>query len=96
MHDVFDQIVELVIGITGTVSYLYFWNRTLSSSPPISTDRHSPQNLALRRRRRFYQIIFFLGMTPYVLLLYYAMDHVKSVVRTEEALPIHEFDILDN
>lgn len=72
---VFDSIADLVIGAAGTAAYLMLWNRALRTGepgpdvPPETVTRH-------RWRKRVWQIVFFLLLTPYVLFLFYVMEQI--------------------
>lgn len=72
--------IEMLVGIGGTAIYLYIWNQVLASN---STDGIDPSDPAYRTRlgrRRGCQILFFLAMTPYILLLFAAIERLKTVL----------------
>ena len=65
----------MIIGVSGTVGYLYAWNRVLAANRPDKSNPDDPQ--AARRARwrtRYWQLFFFLLLTPYVLGLFYLME----------------------
>ena len=72
----FDSISDLAVGTTGTAAYLLLWNwilRINKADPDADTEAVS----RAQWRTRIWQIIFFLLMTPYVLLLFYVMEAVR-------------------
>tara|TARA_Y100001960_G_C14025294_1_gene517994 strand:- start:125 stop:442 length:318 start_codon:yes stop_codon:yes gene_type:complete len=79
--------IDLILGIGGTVFYLYLWNVALSSASPQPGDLNSDENKRRKRKRRLWQLVFFIGMTPYVLLLFYTMEQTQSLVQPEKQLP---------
>ena len=87
MDDWLHSGIELILGIGGTVFYLYLWNLALSSASPQPGDLNSDENKRRKRKRRLWQLVFFIGMTPYVLLLFYAMEQTQSLVRAEKTIP---------
>ena len=67
-----DSISDLAIGAGGTVLYLYIWNSALARWADKGKDP-----LRQRQRRRLVQILLFVLLTPYVLLLFWCMDAVR-------------------
>jgi len=69
------DLIGLAIGIAGTVAYLYLWNRVLvSCQPDTNLPPEDPENKRRTWRRRSWQLLFLLLLTPYVLLLFRLMD----------------------
>jgi hypothetical protein len=74
------DVLDLVIGIAGTVAYLYPWNRLLvSQQPDLDLPPDDPENQRRKRRRRLWQLLFLLLLTPYILLLFRLMDLAHSL-----------------
>lgn len=67
-----DSITDLVIGAGGTVLYLYIWTSALQGWAANAADERRQ-----RQRRRLVQILLFLCLTPYVLLLFALMEAVR-------------------
>ncbi len=73
-------VIEMLVGIGGTVIYLYFWNQILAKNNTTELDPTDPTYRAKMGRRRAWQIILFLGLTPYVLLLFAAIERIKATL----------------
>ena len=73
-------VIDMLIGIGGTVIYLYFWNQALAKNSTTELDPTDPSHRIKTGRRRAWQIIFFLGLTPYVLLLFAAIERIKTAL----------------
>ena len=68
-----ESITDLLLGAIGTVGYLYAWNRVLAANRADEGD--DPETLRRARwRTRWWQLCFFVVLTPYVLLMYYLME----------------------
>lgn len=63
----FESLATLAIGMAGTLLYLRLWNWALSRT----TD--------LVQQRRLVQVVFLLGLTPYLLLLFRLMDAAGTI-----------------
>ena len=74
-------VIEMLIGIGGTVIYLLFWNQALRRLTIEDIEPTDPQYRVVKRRRRISQIIFFLGLTPYVLVLFAAIERLKVALQ---------------
>jgi hypothetical protein len=73
-----ESSTDLLIGIPGTVLYLYLWNLVIGASQ--RAGESSEAEIATRTwRRRSWQVLFFLAMTPYVLFLFWLMERVRSL-----------------
>jgi nicotinamide riboside transporter PnuC len=68
---VFGEILNLLTGITATIVYLYAWRRLTATRTDDETNAASS-----RMRARLWQIAFLLGLTPYVLFVFYLMDFI--------------------
>ena len=64
------EILNLILGAGATVGYLYAWRR--ATAPRAGT--------ASRMRLRLWQLLFLLGLTPYVLLVFFMMDLLARTV----------------
>lgn len=71
------DILDMLIGIVGTVGYLYIWNYKLATYTP-QEDMPTVQQERLKWRRRQWQLLFFIGLLPYVLLLFYMMESSRQ------------------
>lgn len=74
-------VIEMLIGIGGTVIYLFFWNQALRRLTIEDIAPTDPQYRAIRGRRRICQIIFFLALTPYVLVLFAVIERIKAALQ---------------
>ena len=72
------NVIEMLVGIGGTAVYLYLWNLALSRNSTTGVEPTAPEHRARVRRRRIWQILFFLSLTPYILILFAAMDRLQS------------------
>ena len=59
------EILNLILGAGATVGYLYVWRRAT-----LPREQNGPS----RMRLRLWQLLFLLGITPYVLLVFFMMD----------------------
>ena len=78
-----ESLIEMLVGIGGTVIYLYAWNQVLAKNSTGEMDPTDPSYRTTTGRRRTWQIIFFLCLTPYVLLLFAAIERIKTVLLSE-------------
>jgi len=76
------DIADLVLGVAGTVAYLYIWNvaRIRVSTP----DDPKPVG---RRRQRLVQTMFFFLLTPYILFLFWLMERIREGLGTGADIP---------
>ncbi len=70
-----ESITDMIIGAGGTVGYLYAWNRILAANR-VDEEAGPEDARRARWRTRYWQVFFFVLLTPYVLLLYYLMGQV--------------------
>ena len=70
--------IEMLVGIGGTTAYLYLWNLALAKNSTAGIQPTAPTYRAKLGRRRIIQILFFLGMTPYILILFAAIDRLQA------------------
>ena len=66
-----DSISDMLIGAGGTAGYLYLWNAAMQRWSASAEQRRE------RQRRRLAQILLFVCLTPYVLLLFALMEAVR-------------------
>ena len=76
MNQLLSSALDLLLGAAGIILYLYLWNRALLSTAAVAGEVSA--NRIRRRRRRIWQILFFVGMTPYVLFLFYFMERAQG------------------
>jgi hypothetical protein len=76
-------VIEMLVGIGGTVIYLFSWNQVLAKNSTTGLDPTDPSFRIKSGRRRGWQIIFFLGLTPYVLLLFAAIERIKTTLLSQ-------------
>jgi hypothetical protein len=69
------DMIDLALGVGGTVAYLYAWNvlRMRVSTP-------NESGAARRRRQRLVQTVFFVLMTPYILFLFWSMERIREAL----------------
>ena len=67
------EILNLVLGAGATVGYLYVWRRATAPGAGMEAS-HS------KTRLRLWQLLFLLGLTPYVLLVFFLMDLLERVL----------------
>ena len=72
------SFTDTPIGIVGTVLYLYVWHRLMQAFDPEADGLDEVQRQRRIWRRRIWQIVLFLGLTPYVLLLFYLMEKARG------------------
>ena len=75
-----ESATELIIGIAGTMAYLYAWNRALGANNPTGGDPRAPEAVRRTWRRRLWQLFFFATLTPYVLFLFFLMEKARSAL----------------
>ena len=68
------EILNRILGAGATVGYLYAWRR--ATAPRAGTAENGPS----RMRLRLWQLLFLLGLTPYVLLVFFMMDLLSRTV----------------
>ncbi len=68
------EILNLILGAGATVGYLYVWRRV--TAPRAGMEENGPS----RMRLRLWQLLFLLGLTPYVLLVFFMMDLLARTV----------------
>ena len=73
-----DSLLQIVIGTGATVAYLSLWNRVLLSTAAARAQGDEGLERRLRQRRRLAQLVLFLMLTPYVLLVFRLMDWVSE------------------
>ena len=70
------DILNIIVGAGATVLYLYIWRR-LSSTALVNDEKKVP---AAKMRSRIWQLLFLLGLTPYVLLVFFLMDTMRRIL----------------
>jgi hypothetical protein len=78
MGSIPDNISDMLIGIVGTVLYLYTWTRILQRYDPDAKGLTPHISQAYRWRRRLWQTLLFLFLTPYVLMLFALMEKAHA------------------
>jgi hypothetical protein len=76
------DIVDLALGVGGTVAYLYAWN---VARMRVSTPNDS--GAARRRRQRLVQTVFFVLLTPYILFLFWSMERIRESLGAGSGAP---------
>jgi hypothetical protein len=69
------EILNLILGAGATVGYLYAWRR--ATTPRADLEVGNP---ASKMRVRLWQLLFLLGLTPYVLMVFFVMDLLESAL----------------
>ncbi|NKB68035.1 MAG: hypothetical protein GKR89_13320 [Candidatus Latescibacteria bacterium] len=70
-----ESVVNLGIGGGGMAVYIYLWNRV---APRNRQHVDTPTGKLDRRRARIWNLVFFLLLTPYVLLLFALMKKAEE------------------
>ena len=75
-----ESVSDLAIGVVGTVCYLYLWSKALVPKGDLESARSAEPGAQVGRRwrRRSLQTLFFLGLTPYILFLFFLMDRARA------------------
>ena len=75
-----ESVSDLAIGVAGTVCYLYLWSRALAPKGDLEGEPCAKSEVQVRRRWRWrsLQTLFFLGLTPYILFLFFLMDRARA------------------
>ncbi|MFH1568036.1 MAG: hypothetical protein ABIL09_08565 [Gemmatimonadota bacterium] len=79
-----DSLLTLFIGVAGTLLYLRAWRGLLPPAPAAGESAPRPA----RHRRRLVQALFLLGLTPYILFLFYLMEQVSALVDRAAGAPL--------
>ena len=75
-----NSLLQIVIGAGATVGYLSLWNRILKSTAAARAEGNEGLERRFRQRRRLAQLVLFLMLTPYVLIVFRLMDWVSAVL----------------
>ena len=75
-----ESATELIIGIGGTMAYLYAWNRALSANRGLEEDPQALEAVRRKWRRRLWQLFFFAALTPYLLFLFFLMQKARTAL----------------
>ena len=70
-----ESVSNLLIGGSGMAAFIYLWNR---AAPRGQKHPDTPAGKRARRRTRIWNLIFFLLLTPYVLLLFALMKKAEG------------------
>ena len=77
-----ESLVQMLIGAGATVGYLTVWQRILAATSPEHAGDDETMLRRLRQRRRLAQLILFVLLTPYVLLVFRVMDAARAWLQT--------------